>query len=109
MYIYWRSKMIFLPKTEQLQLSRVESFADRMLSPLCLLVHYLCEPFLGGFKQNSVQGGRVFTFTTGNIFAHPRKDIFSKKMNPVYMHMHFPFHGHIVDYFGFCRQKVGNN
>lgn len=97
--------MIFLPKTEKLQFSRVKSFAYRMLSPLCLLVHYLCELFLGGFKQNAIQGGRVFTFMRGNIFAQPRKDISSKELNPVYMQMHFPFHRHIAELYFFFRQK----
>lgn len=97
MYIYWSSKVILLPKTLKLQLSRVKGFAYRMLSPLCLLVQYLCELLLGGFKQNSMQGGRVFAFTSGNIFAQPRKDLSSKEMNPVYMQMRFPFRRHIAD------------
>lgn len=102
--------MIFLPKTEKLQLSRVKSSAYRMLSLLCLLVHYLCELFLGGFKQNSIEGGRVFTFTRGNIFAQPRKDIFSEEWNPVYTQIPVSFHGHIAVYFGFFQtKKVGKN
>jgi len=76
-----------------------------MLSQLCLLVHYLCELFLGGFKQNSIQGGRAFTFTRGNIFAKPRKDISSKELNPLYMQMLFPFHRLNADYFGYCREE----
>lgn len=107
MYIYWVSKMIFLPKPKKIQLSRVKSFACRMLSPLCLLVHYLCQPLLGGFQQNSMQGGRVFTFTAGNGFDQPRKDISSKELNPAYMQMHFPFHRIIAESFFFFPDNKG--
>lgn len=54
-------------------------------------MHCLYELLLGGFKQNSTQGGGVFT--RGNIFALnlPRKDISSKELNSVHTQMHFPF------------------
>lgn len=102
MYIYCSSKMIFLPNTEKLQLSRVKSFCLEDVEPIVLTCALFMGAVLGWFQTLlCIERQSLYIYKRKHICPAKKANISSKELNSEYMQMSVPFHRHIADYFGF--------